>query len=106
MRGCRRSVAAVLVATCAALAVVGGAGAAPATVIAAGLDTPRGLAFAADGTLYVAEAGRGGSGPCFTNSEPNLVCLGTTGAITQVRNGAQTRIATGLPSLAGAGGGG
>ena len=78
-------------------------GAAP-TVVAIGLDNPRGLTFGADGTLYVAEAGRGGSGPCFVSSEPNLVCLGATGAITQVREGTQTRIATGLPSLAGAGG--
>ncbi len=106
MRGCRRSIAAVLAATCAVLVSVAGAGAAPPTVVASGLDNPRGLTFGADGTLYVAEAGRGGSGPCFTNSEPNRVCLGATGAITQVRNGTQSRIATGLPSLAGEGGGG
>lgn len=103
MRGLGRSIA-VLGAAVAVLVAAGGAGA--ATVVAAGLDNPRGLTFGADGTLYVAEAGRGGQGPCFTNSEPNLVCLGQTGAITQVRHGSQTRIATGLPSLAGEGGGG
>ena len=36
----------------------------PPTVIADGLDNPRGLTFAPDGTLYVAEAGQGGAGPC------------------------------------------
>jgi hypothetical protein len=61
-----------------------GAGAAP-TVVATGLDNPRGLAFGTDGTLYVAEAGRGGSGPCFTNSEPNFVC--TVGGSTVWRIG-------------------
>ncbi len=98
-----------LVVALAVVAAVGitaaSAGAVP-TVVATGLDNPRGLTFGADGTLYVAEAGRGGSGPCFMNSEPNLVCFGTSGAITQVRHGTQTRIATGLPSVAGQGGGG
>jgi hypothetical protein len=105
MRGFGRLVAAMLATAAAALLAAGTVGAAP-TVVAAGLDNPRGLTFGSDGTLYVAEAGRGGSGPCFTNSEPSLVCLGATGAITQVRHGAQTRIASGLPSLAGQGGGG
>jgi len=104
MRGLRTIVAVVATAAV-ALVAVGAAGAAP-TVVAAGLDNPRGLTFGADGTLYVAEAGRGGSGPCFMNSEPSLVCFGPTGAITEVRHGVQTRIASGLPSLAGAGGGG
>ena len=34
-----------------------------ATVIAAGLNNPRGLNFDSEGALYVAEAGRGGAGP-------------------------------------------
>lgn len=104
MRFIRHIVAALFAVTVFAIAAAA-ASAAP-TVIASGLDNPRGLAFGADGTLYVAEAGRGGSGPCFTNSEPNYVCFGTTGAITQVRDGAQSRLVTGLPSLAVAGGGG
>jgi hypothetical protein len=106
MMGMLGRVFAVALAAVAVAAMSAASAAAAPTVVATGLDNPRGLTFGADGTLYVAEAGRGGSGPCFVNSEPNLVCLGATGAITQVRQGTQTRIATGLPSLAGAGGGG
>ena len=40
------------------------------TVMAQGLDNPRGLAFAPNGDLYVAEAGSGGDGAC-TFSPPN-----------------------------------
>ena len=42
----------------------GGAGLLPAGhVLASGLDNPRGITIAADGRIYVAEAGRGGSAP-------------------------------------------
>lgn len=74
------------------------------TVIASGLDNPRGLAFGPDG-LYVAESGRGfggaSTGPCAPNpagGEP--VCLGQTGAITRIAGTTSTRVVTGLPSLA------
>ena len=105
MRVLGRSLVGAVAATAAVLVASAAAGAAP-TVVATQLDNPRGLTFGADGTLYVAEAGRGGAGPCFTNSAGDEVCLGATGAITQVRHGTQTRIATGLPSLAEEGGGG
>ena len=36
------------------------------SVVAKGLDSPRHLAFGSRGDLFVAEAGRGGSGPCFS----------------------------------------
>jgi DNA-binding beta-propeller fold protein YncE len=68
-------------------------------VIAEGLDNPRGLNFGPEGALYVAEAGRGGAGPCVGGAEGE-VCFGETGAITRIWRGEATRIAEGLPSLA------
>lgn len=72
--------------------------------VATGLDNPKGLRFGLDGSLYIAEAGHGGSGACVISAEQQEVCFGATGAITQVKNGVQRRIVTGLPSLAGADG--
>src|SRR5215203_584474 len=71
------------------------------TVIAAGLNNPRGLNFGADGALYVTEAGSGGAGPCAPGPE-GVRCFGMTGSITRInlRRGLVTRIASGLPSLA------
>ncbi len=69
-------------------------------VVAFGLDNPRGLSFGPDGTLYVAESGVGGPGPDFCAQGPEgPVCFGTTGAVTKVANGTQSRIATGMASL-------
>lgn len=74
------------------------------TVIASGLDNPRGLAFGTGG-LYVAESGRGFGGPSTGPCAPNPVggepvCLGQTGSITRIGAGTSTRVVTGLPSLA------
>jgi hypothetical protein len=74
------------------------------SVVARGLDNPRGLAFGPNGDLYVAEAGRGGPAPCIKSPEGGDSCYGATGAITRIQQGKQTRLATGLPSLAGQGG--
>jgi hypothetical protein len=68
--------------------------------VATGLDNPRGLTFGPDGSLYVAESGRGGEGPCLPGPEGTDVCFGTSGAITRVRHGRQSRIIEGLPSTA------
>lgn len=67
-------------------------------VVMSGLDNPRGLAFAANGDLYVAEAGRGGTHPCL-EVRGVAFCYGPTGAISRLRHGRQQRVATGLPSL-------
>jgi hypothetical protein len=68
-------------------------------VVMSGLDNPRGLAFGPEGALYVAEAGRGGPGPCFVQLNTNF-CYGPTGAVSRLWNGVQERVATGLPSIA------
>jgi hypothetical protein len=69
-------------------------------VVASGLDNPRDLDVGRWGTLYVTEAGRGGSGPCLTGPEGGQVCAGATGAVTKVWHGGQRRVLEGLPSLA------
>lgn len=97
----------------AALAVGMGGGAAsgsgadrpaPRTVIT-GLDNPRGLSFAPNGDLYVAESGRGGTGPCVEGPE-STACFGRSGAITRIRGGVASRVVTTLPSMASETGGG
>lgn len=94
---CRVLVAAALVA---ALVGANGATAQTTSVVMSGLDNPRGLDFGPEGALYVAEAGRGGSGPCLT-LRGQLRCYGPTGAVSRLWRGEQTRLATGLPSYAG-----
>jgi hypothetical protein len=70
-------------------------------VVASGLDNPRGLDFGPWGALYVAEAGRGGEGPCIGSAEEGgLQCVGASGAITKVWHGKQRRVLEGLPSIA------
>ncbi|HEU4878043.1 MAG TPA: ScyD/ScyE family protein [Gemmatimonadaceae bacterium] len=67
-----------------------------------GLNNPRGLAFGPNGALYVAEAGRGGTGPCLVNAQQ--VCYGPTGAVGRLYKGKQDTVVTGLPSYANAAG--
>jgi DNA-binding beta-propeller fold protein YncE len=65
-----------------------------------GLRSPRHLDFAPSGNLYVAEAGRGGPGPCFFGGE-GPACMGATGAVSKIdTRGRQTRIVDGLASYA------
>lgn len=69
-------------------------------MIATGLDNPRQLSFDPHGNLYVAEAGRGGSGPCQSGPEGDEVCYGTTGAVTRIGRHSHKRVLRHLPSLA------
>jgi hypothetical protein len=102
-------------AVAAAVAALAGAGPAAGadgwSVVAHGLDNPRGLSLAPfagswhgrdSGALYVAEAGRGGTGPCGIAGNFELNCYGPTGAITKITPAGQRRVVTGLPSLANA----
>ena len=61
------------------------------------LANPRHLAWGPEGALYVAEAGRGGSGPCFVVLG-STVCYGPTGAVSRLRDGEQERLISDLPS--------
>jgi DNA-binding beta-propeller fold protein YncE len=81
----------------AALVATGAALAATATPVMTNLDNPRGLAFGKDGALYVAEAGRGGTGPCQVLRGESQ-CYGPTGRISRYRKGHQEVVVTGLPS--------
>lgn len=67
------------------------------TRVMTGLDSPRGLAIGPEGALYVVEAGRGGAGPCAVLMN-QIMCFGTTGAVTRLWRGRVERIVTGLPS--------
>lgn len=69
------------------------------TTVASGLNNPHGLTFGADGSLYIAEAGTGGSGPSLPSGDGSIVSYGATGSVTRLLGGTQTRILTGLPSL-------
>ena len=67
-------------------------------VVADSLSSPRHLAFNAEGTLYVAEAGSGGD-QCIGEGE-NQRCIGTSGAITVIDGDTQERLADDLVSYA------
>src|SRR4051812_28450493 len=71
------------------------------SVVMSGLDCPRGLAFDPRGALYVAEAGRGGGvGAPSVVQRGATFYYGATGAVSRLWQGQQSRVASGLPSLA------
>src|ERR1044072_1597878 len=86
MRATRARLAAAVVAVGTAGSVLVAPGVASAhsgmTTVAVGLDNPRGLTFGPDGSLFVAEAGRGGAGPCITGPEGGTGWFGISGALT------------------------
>lgn len=67
--------------------------------VMSGLDSPRGLAVGPDGGLYVSEAGRGGDLATTIVIEGQARFFGSTGAVSRLLNGVQSRVVTGLPSL-------
>lgn len=73
----------------------------PMEVVASGLDNPRHMTIGPDGALYVAEAGSGGAGPCALGPEGGNICIGESGAVTRIMDGAQERVVDDLVSLAG-----
>jgi sugar lactone lactonase YvrE len=68
------------------------------TQVVTGLDSPRGIAIGADGTLYVAEVGTGGTEDCITDPESGRTCFGDTGGISTVVDGTATRLVDGVIS--------
>ena len=68
-------------------------------VVATNLSNPRKLFVAADGSIYVVEAGTGGRDTCLGKGA-NEVCVGLTGSITRIAGGPRKRVVTGLWSAA------
>lgn len=99
---CRWSAAAILLAALAATAVATaapGVKQATVTVVASGLDNPRGLTFLSDGSLLVAEAGHGGDVCVADPAAPSgKHCIGTSGQVSKVdlSSGGHTPVVSGL----------
>lgn len=79
------------------------------TTVATGLHNPRGLNFAPDGSLYVAEAGGDGTASqtqCGVMGDGSTKCFATTGSVTRIDlgTGEATRVLSNLPSLISANG--
>jgi len=75
------------------------------TVVASGLNSPRGIAFGGDGAIYVAEAGVPDGhavttvGQCLQVPPPiGPVAGGHTGRISRIAGGVRTTVVDGLPS--------
>jgi hypothetical protein len=99
LRGLSLAAVAGLVALLASSPAAAGDAASPVvTVVASGMNSPRGLEIVGEGSFLVAEAGKGGSGPCGEGPEGE-VCVGRSGAVTHVLSGVPHPLVD-LPSLA------
>ena len=67
-------------------------------VVATGLNNPRGITIAPNGSIYVAEAGLGGS-ELIVSEDGSGVCVGNTGSVVKIRGDNVVDVAT-FPSLA------
>lgn len=73
--------------------------AATTQVVMSNLNSPRGLAFGPDGSLYVVESGAPIiNGACATVARGQN-CYSGTGSISRLKKGVQERVVTGLPSI-------
>jgi hypothetical protein len=64
-------------------------------VVASGLNNPRKIFLGTDGAVYVVEAGTGGRSKCL-GTGTNRTCVGLTGSIARIVDGAPERVVTGL----------
>jgi len=73
----------------------------PHLVIASGLDNPRQLSVLEGGDFLIAEAGHGGDNPdnCF-NTDEGEQCIGVTGKVSRIHDGARTVVMAGMLSAA------
>ena len=86
----------VLASTIGAAKAAGAAG----TVVASGLANPRGLAIAADGTIFVSEAGLSGPDPFIPGGAYPPSTRGSTGRVTKITaNRTKSTVTADLPSL-------
>jgi hypothetical protein len=72
-------------------------------VIASHLNNPRGLTWGPRGTIFLAEAGRGGK-TCLSGGPEGETCVGLTGSFDVIGKAGVHRLATGLISASGTGG--
>jgi sugar lactone lactonase YvrE len=91
-----------LAVVCVSLAFAAASSAVTVTTVASGLDNPRALGFDADGHLFVAEAGHGGS-ECVKGGPPPSEerCVGFTSGISKIDGGKAHRVIDGYTSAAG-----
>ena len=80
---------------------VSGAATGSVTVVASGLANPRGVTWAADGTLYVAQAGKGGEMLGTPALAPPLAPAtgGPSASVVRIDNGCPVLVAGDLPSV-------